>query len=116
MLDNEIAQVSYIRRHWNDLAAFAWLGHEMQGRGVLWITTAYLENEEELSMAYVSLDEMTPTDPLHQAVRRLVANYRPAIEIVVVFVDAHGRTSSYKRASANGITPLQAYTLYNSAQ
>jgi hypothetical protein len=93
-VDEQTIHLSYIYENWYYLAALAWTGHELQGRGAVWVTQEDLAGEEREGGYFPLADDHARSELFDQSVIEALNTYQPDIEIVVVFT-IDNRLSTY---------------------
>jgi hypothetical protein len=99
--------LAYIKDNWLQIAAAAWAGYRLEGRGVTIVDclkTFPVATGLGHAIRYVPLRHIPPGADYE---RRMAANYDPEIEVVVTLVQASSE-DTYRVASPR-LTPPAAY-------
>jgi hypothetical protein len=103
--------LAYIKDNWPQIAAAAWAGYQMEGRGVTVVDclkTFPVATGLGHAIRFVPLHHIPPGADYE---RRMAADYDPEIEVVVTLVQASSQ-DTYRLASPR-LTPPAAYAQQN---
>jgi hypothetical protein len=106
-----VQDLAYIRDNWLQIAAAAWAGYQLEGRGVTVVDclkTFPVVTGLGHAIRYVPLRHVPPGADYE---RRMALDYDPEIEVVVTLVQASSE-DTYRLASPR-LTPPAAYASEN---